>query len=470
MTLIDRRFRLEDDATGLGLYCAGDGVFLGGTALLRKAEIGWVARPAGEIRALLKAAYGGEVDPTRVRAGLEAAANALNEGDLSRAMIASVLLRLPNVRGECVQMLRQIDEVLAKYDPQEARDSHGRWTTGGSEATPVRPTTGRPAVRRKPLRSRARTTPPHRLATTQVPAINTDPHGLLALQRTLEGKFDVLDPVEFSKRVYKFGDWLYSQGDKLSAEERLRAKAEYAFLQDRLSFWIGYKYTPALAHGNLLSAAVQLYAAANHAGLVHPGGDGQGLPASFLAAGAATMAFDGGGSVGRVRGPRPEFEAYRSEPPELVGAGRLGALMNNRDVRVIWGPNIKAQGTPMEDAYAREYPDALRTEDNTKAFDFFWETTGKAVSVKTLNTVNISYIKKPAQIYSRIARYVDDVATYDKPRTGYDLNPKLITDREIQLGIPEATSPEQLQYVIRAWNYARSKGVNLEITRLRDGG
>ncbi len=134
-----------------------------------------------------------------------------------------------------------------------------------------------------------------------------------------------------------------------------------------------------------------MYSAANHAGLVHPGGGGQGIPASYLAAGAAAMAFDGGGSiVGRGRGLRPEFEASRSDPPELVGPGRLGVLMNNQDVQVVWGRGAKAQGAPMEDAYAREYPEALRNEDDTKVFDFFWGRTGKAVSLKTLNTATVT--------------------------------------------------------------------------------
>jgi len=38
---------------------------------------------------------------------------------------------------------------------------------------------------------------------------------MLALQATLESKFDGLGPVEFSKRVARFGYWLGAEGGKL---------------------------------------------------------------------------------------------------------------------------------------------------------------------------------------------------------------------------------------------------------------
>lgn len=158
--------------------------------------------------------------------------------------------------------------------------------------------------------------------------------------------------------------------------------------------------------------------------------------------------FSGGGEAPRGRG-RPEYEAYRSEPPELVGLGRLGSLKDNRDVRV-----------------GRENPEADHID--TKVFDFFWEKIQKAVSVKTLDTLRIGYIKDPRTVYYTIKQYVDDVASYDKPRAGYDLNPRLIKQRELQLGVPEASSPEQIQQVVRAWTYARERDVNLVVTRIRN--
>jgi hypothetical protein len=72
--------------------------------------------------------------------------------------------------------------------------------------------------------------------------VNADPHGLSALQRALESKFNDLDALEFAKHARGFGDWLYSVANTLNAEEKIRARAEYDFLEGRLSFWIGYRY------------------------------------------------------------------------------------------------------------------------------------------------------------------------------------------------------------------------------------
>jgi hypothetical protein len=50
-------------------------------------------------------------------------AKALNEGNIARAMIAAVLMRMP----ECDKKMLE----KAGFDPNEARDARGRWTDGG---------------------------------------------------------------------------------------------------------------------------------------------------------------------------------------------------------------------------------------------------------------------------------------------------------------------------------------------------
>lgn len=188
MSVIDRRFRLAESAAGLGLCCAEDGVFLAGVALLRKGETAWIVRPTSEIEILLKAAYDRPVDPARVRFGLQAAAKALNEGDLGRAMVASLQLRLPDVQSKCAERLAQVDGVLAKYDPQEPRDWRGRWTTGGSarSAASAKPSAKRPAVPRT-RHSRASAPPAARPSTPHAPLVNSDAHGLRSSRRKRSG-------------------------------------------------------------------------------------------------------------------------------------------------------------------------------------------------------------------------------------------------------------------------------------------
>jgi hypothetical protein len=60
----------------------------------------------------------------------------LNEGDVTRAMIAAIYLRLPEVGAEGAARLAAVDAALRKYSEAEPRDWHGRWTTGGAAGGP----------------------------------------------------------------------------------------------------------------------------------------------------------------------------------------------------------------------------------------------------------------------------------------------------------------------------------------------
>jgi hypothetical protein len=64
--------------------------------------------------------------------GLLAVADALNEGETARAMIAAVQLKLPPLDWHGAVRILRAENALAKYNfnPTEPRDWHGRWTTG----------------------------------------------------------------------------------------------------------------------------------------------------------------------------------------------------------------------------------------------------------------------------------------------------------------------------------------------------
>jgi hypothetical protein len=144
LTQIDRRFRLANNADSLGLDCTIDGAWLAGAPLLRMTTSGLAPRAADEVGALIKGAYGAQVDPSYVLPGLDVIARALNHGDLGRAMIAAVQLKLPELSWEGALRVAQADNTLAKYDPDEPRDARGEWTADG-EASPNVPPSGAPA-------------------------------------------------------------------------------------------------------------------------------------------------------------------------------------------------------------------------------------------------------------------------------------------------------------------------------------
>ncbi len=128
---MERRFRLTNDPGGLGLRCTPAGLMLAGVALLHQGKRGFEPRPAAELKALLDQAYPGldrDIEP-----GLEVVAQALNAGDLTKAMIAAVFLRLSPLDPETAARLAK------QYDAAEARDAKGKWTVGGLLAASQRP-------------------------------------------------------------------------------------------------------------------------------------------------------------------------------------------------------------------------------------------------------------------------------------------------------------------------------------------
>jgi len=128
--------RIAENNDGVGLNCTSGGVFLGGVPLLRAGVSGLAPRPIREISVLMKGGYGDRVDPVAVTRTLDVVSRALDRGDLGRAMIAAVHLRLPPLSEAGAVGIVQADTALAKYSSDEPRDERGRWTAGGGGASP----------------------------------------------------------------------------------------------------------------------------------------------------------------------------------------------------------------------------------------------------------------------------------------------------------------------------------------------
>jgi hypothetical protein len=121
---------------GVGLACDERGIALGPVPLVEALAAGsrrvFRPRPAEEIARTLALAYGrlAPDDLTRCLAGLDLAARALEAGDLVKASVATVLLKLPDLTVEAFAKLAS-DPSLKKYSLDQARDDHGMWTSGG---------------------------------------------------------------------------------------------------------------------------------------------------------------------------------------------------------------------------------------------------------------------------------------------------------------------------------------------------
>ena len=118
----------EDRDGGLGLSCTAAGLSLAGVPLLRKGGAGFAPRTPDEVETLLQAAYG---DTARLSSSaLDSIADALNRGDLAKAAMTAVFLKLPDLDADGAVRMILADDALAKYSPDQPRDDHGRWTGG----------------------------------------------------------------------------------------------------------------------------------------------------------------------------------------------------------------------------------------------------------------------------------------------------------------------------------------------------
>jgi hypothetical protein len=289
--------------------------------------------------------------------------------------------------------------------------------------------------------------------------------GLTSLEQTFERKYDNLGPVDFAKEVIQFGDWLGRAGNNLPSTETKSALSEYLFLQNRLSFWLGYDYKPPMAQANLLSAALALYQGAINGGVVRVGN----LPQSMWdAAGTAAVFMD---SPPRFRlSTKPALEtglpALEEELEENEG---LGGVVSNSEAKVAWGKGIGDQGGPFEDYIEKENPGVIQLNPddtpNATTFDFFNPITREAISAKTLNAMSVGYIKYPQSIFKELKGYINDVLDYEPLRES-DLDPADIESKSIYLAIPEYTSPTQWRYLLRAIIYGKDNGVSVVITRI----
>jgi hypothetical protein len=438
-----RNFRLTNEPSGLGLSCSPEGLSLAGAPLLRKTSAGFEPRPPAEIAALLQAAYG--EDPTRLRSSLGLIAAALNEGDYARACIAAVFARVPELSAEAAARLANLEKANAEFDPKRhPRDWRGRFTLAGDAA---------PASAEAPSAPVQSDDETHK---EEPPSPTAE----------FEQKYDELGPVDFAKKVIEFGDRLGREGRNFSPEAKERAAAEYSFLQDRLSFWLDYDYKPAAAHANLLSAALTLYQGAIHSGIA----TADKMPRSMVDVGGAAWAFDS--LPQNIRPSTKPLGETAPEPPttrrkEFEEISGVAGVADNREVKTIWGGGIKLQGIPWEDYLATALPGVRKQVEGSTAFDLYKEAEQHAISAKTLDTLRMSYIKKPTEIYNKVKRYIDKADEY-KPIKETDLDPQFIKSKSLHLGIQEYTSPVQWRQLRRARRYAKERGIPLIITRIRE--
>jgi hypothetical protein len=139
-----RVYSLDNREGSTGISCDKNGLKIGPVALLRRTWLGFEPRPLGELEYVLSKAYGGPVKLGRHLPALVAIAKALNEGDVATAIIATLHMNLSVLDTKQASRAALAERLVKNYDPNEARDQYGRWTTeeGGGRVIPAAHPTG----------------------------------------------------------------------------------------------------------------------------------------------------------------------------------------------------------------------------------------------------------------------------------------------------------------------------------------
>src|ERR1700678_732247 len=135
-------FRLSPPGSGQGTSCDAQGAFVGGIPLLKRSRGNsrdhWEPRDCAQLSKQIGADFGLPIDMSSKVGGLNAICNALNDGDIARAKIATVLLGIPDPprlikgagsRSDTIKFIRNLEWsglIKADWDP----DEHPRWPAG----------------------------------------------------------------------------------------------------------------------------------------------------------------------------------------------------------------------------------------------------------------------------------------------------------------------------------------------------
>jgi biotin-[acetyl-CoA-carboxylase] ligase BirA-like protein len=138
------------------------------------------------------------------------------------------------------------------------------------------------------------------------------------------------------------------------------------------------------------------------------------------------------------------------------------------DMGLVWGKGIQAQGMPWENHLAKQFSQEARLPQNFKTFDFYDKPTGLAVSAKTLNTMSASRLNDPIKIYHSLTKSIDAVANFEHHKlSGVKVRGENIKIRQLEVGVPAATTEQQWAQIEKAIEYAQEKNIIINITKIQ---
>jgi filamentous hemagglutinin len=143
-------------------------------------------------------------------------------------------------------------------------------------------------------------------------------------------------------------------------------------------------------------------------------------------------------------------------------------VISGKSIGLSWTGNWFDRGYAFEN-YLATLPEFAphRLPPNFKTFDFFNQRTGKAISVKTIDTNTVSRIANPNLIQYQINGYINKMLDFTEySLQGQPIRSDMILSRELQLAVPVTTNSQQMQQVMNAIEYGRLNDVSVIITKV----
>lgn len=176
-----------------------------------------------------------------------------------------------------------------------------------------------------------------------------------------------------------------------------------------------------------------------------------------------------GGAIGKLgtKAAAATLKAVLDKNPMLAMVFHKASNKFSKAIHanIKWGKSIQEQGMPWEKYLESQLSPGSKLPKNFKTFDFFDRSTGVATSAKTLNTQTTSKLADPTKIYSSLKKNIDSAASFKKyTLLETEITSADIISRELRVAIPKGTTSNQWDYIWRAIEYGKTKGVTVHIT------
>ncbi|HEY1504297.1 MAG TPA: hypothetical protein VGF92_08355 [Stellaceae bacterium] len=430
-------WRVRERKNGLGLCCAEDGLFLGITPLLERSAGAFAPRSQEDLEALLSRGFGFAVSLDRVMGGLGTVAAALTAGDLCRARIAAVHLRISDLPDTFARLDMQLEDVALKLSRIAKTTAAGDWNpTGGGWDPDKHPRTG--------------TAPnPGWFASTSSDDDNVSPT-LVSDKLGDDGRVH-LPPGERNDEIGDLLEWIANA--KPEDAEGINSEI------DRLFSQVGDFQDAAALHsalGTILShpddatrqSVLDAYEPITHRDDPSKGAD--------LITDLATNALFGPA----FRFPKPSAEATTVVEEAATAEGTAAT---EEAASEFWKLGWAARGQEIEEAITSKVRGA-RTGPSYPVVDFM-EEDGTITSIKSIDLNGATY-QDAGRLTYRINDYVKKLADFDGATYGKtEITGENITGKVLNIAVPKGSiTAIQKGAIDSAVSRAKTVGITLKIT------